>query len=249
MSLPEFTAHAEDWLKLFPNLKSIMFSTNGMTNPNIVYEYVKKINSLVTSPFSLKIQYSYDGEWSTRSLRGADPDVIKNNLKTLLKRCVESDFNNVDFMFSIHGVFGKTLFNHLRGHEDLIYDYNEDMIKFGEECEQIIYGHKNMRVGVGVAGELPYDGGVEDGKEMAKLFKHFFESPKFRKVRFSPFIDLAHYYLQGGGPRYDSHEKLPFILNEVVDNKKRRQNWQQGLYCGASYKNLKIIYDGTVLGC
>ena len=76
MSLPYFNEHFEDWIKTFPNLKTIEYSTNGMGNVESVIELAKLIDKYVDHEIWYKGQFSYDGKYSTNNIRHANDETI-----------------------------------------------------------------------------------------------------------------------------------------------------------------------------
>ena len=86
LTIKYFTQNIKDWLTAFPSLYRISFSTNGMDFGEDLFEFLKGIDENTNKPFEVRIQVSYDGEYSTNNIRNANNIQIVNNLLKMLNK-------------------------------------------------------------------------------------------------------------------------------------------------------------------
>jgi len=55
LTLHLITKHLQDWFETYPNIRSLMFSTNTMAYPERIIDFIVKLDSILTKPFELTV--------------------------------------------------------------------------------------------------------------------------------------------------------------------------------------------------
>jgi hypothetical protein len=113
LTFDSFRSRLEEWLDTFPNINYIFFSTNGGTDPNILYNLITDLDKTIDHDLKIDIQISYDGIWSCLNQRMIDPEVIKNNHKILVEKINNTILKHTTVRFTWHGVLNFELMYYL----------------------------------------------------------------------------------------------------------------------------------------
>ena len=144
LTIKYFTQNIKDWLTAFPSLYRISFSTNGMDFGEDLFEFLKGIDENTNKPFEVRIQVSYDGEYSTNNIRNANNTQIVNNLLKMLNKSNMYIFKNMDIEIAPHGVISFDLLSKLTT-SDKIYNYFKEMDEF---CYTLISANNNPKINI-----------------------------------------------------------------------------------------------------
>lgn len=254
MILSYFGDAIKDWLQAFSNWDSSFFSTNGGTDPNILYDFIVKLDNNLNHNFTLGIQYSYDGEWSCKTQRNIEPAIIKNNFKSLIEKLNEKVLHHVKVNFVFHGVLSAELINYLLEDDSHINDYLIDFDSIIRNYSQLI---KNPSCSLDCCPSIflqqPYDASTTDGINLATLidkclrFENIYQFYKCNPIR-----SLLHH----SAGRLNLNQKIfrkdnkwiSMIANSLEPTLRTDLFLKDGT-CGAYSNELKIIYDGTIVSC
>lgn len=252
LTLPFLTLHITDWINELPNWDSLFFSTNGGTNPQILYDFILALDKNITHPFNLTIQFSYDGEWSCLNKRGINPNIIKEHLYTLISMLNEKNLFNLKINFSLHGVISFDLIKELINTNNIL-DYLIDLDKFSYLAFTKIR-NKSCSIGpVSLAFQQPYKASMKDGLLLTSFIKQCLSCDKKYNFYFmNPIKSILHNWAGGlnNKDQVFTEEKWKTMLsNSLILEETSLKDFSEGIFCG-SYKNeLKIMYDGTIIGC
>ena len=260
LTLQHFTADLENWLKDFPSLDTIFFSTNGVAFPEKLIDLIMTMEKVANRPINLQIQFSYDGDYSSANIRG-DKDVkVLQHFKTVADACNNVKFNHVNVEFFLHGVVSFELVRTIGNDEDKIHQYWDAFDELAIEINELNRNRKiHIFPKVSVTEEMPYKCSAEDGVMMY----NFFYKSLMHNIKNAP-LDLFHLashfsrVITKGWPN-DRHEDLDTIMTNImqslqdpfflIDNSVLTKTLSNGFFCGSGSGELKIMYDGTLVSC
>lgn len=258
LTLHYLTEHLDDWMDNFSNVEGLMFSTNGMAYGERIVDFVKKMDEVVSRPFSINIQFSFDGEESTDNIRNADTQKIFNTISYILNELNRIKLNYVKVVAFFHGVVSLDLINRLDT-TDKIIKYYQNLDDWATKLASINLNKQVLvEPGVSLALENPVDATTEDGLKLANFIKksikinpsHFKNSTE---VASSSLIAQYFNYQEILYPFIQEYKGLKDIVHEIAINKKCLKDFNHQtsglLYCGNNYGELKIMYDGTCINC
>lgn len=271
LTLHYFADHLEDWFKVFPNWKGTMFSTNTVDHMDRILYFIDQIEKYAPSRFNLDIQFSYDGEYSTSKLRGAEPSKIHDNLVYLFTELNKKPLKKVSIQVNHHSVLSMHLLENLMNTKN-IFEYSLAQKEWGAEFQDLIQNknvHQNTR-GCDSALENPVEASVDEGTKLwyfGQLAERF-NMMEYYPEMFSgdvPFENnpctLAESILTGGFvvlreifdycnernimPRdlFDVAGSDPILMKEMF----KRMNF--AIFCGNGTGEMKIMWDGTLCNC
>ena len=241
LTLKEFLYLFKDFYQLDPNLNFLIFSTNGVAI-DLLINFLKELDLIVHKNFVVDIQFSYDGE-QTKDSRGVSYLLLQKNIKKFIKET--ASLQNLKIDMSFHNVITFSLINQLIKSNN-IYNYWYHFSTFFTELEK--EKNKNFNNNIKLlfvypAIETPYNGTVQDGKNLTQFF---IESSKILKnnTLFNKIKNLDFSY----------QKNLKKIIN--LSSFQCKQIIQQNNYsekshfgCGPLFNSLKIRYNGEFLYC
>lgn len=252
LTLPYLTEHLEDWFLKFPNINFIEFSTNGGTDPNILYNFITKVDNIINHGCRIHIQISYDGEWSCLHQRLIKPELIKNNIKTLLGKLNETLLKRTIVKFEPHGVLNFPLIKHLM-ETDTIADY---LIELDNTCYDLQSINLNRFCDIGghtLSIEQPYKASSDDGMLLYTFLKKSLMVEKTLNLKRPSAIHPLLVHTIGGLNEKDKvliDDKWKGNLQNTLNNSRNIiDTFWEGTSCGSYRTELKFKYDGTIVGC
>lgn len=247
------TEHWEDWILAFPNLDYFMFSTNGMEHMDDLYDFITTVDKYATNPFTVSIQFSYDGIYGTEVARGGKSNIIKNNLTYLIKKLNGYKLKNVHLDLQGHGVYSLDLAKWLINFEnaDSYLTSIDDLINAAYNNianGQVAWGGYALQFQTGGTHS------TEDGLIYANSLRHltylqnrdsyeyFYQSPgAFVQILGGTIRNLCDIFMESDCQTFDEFVNM-FINTPDME-------FPGDLHCSTTLQDLKIMYDGTVLMC
>lgn len=268
LTLHLLTEHIQDWISAFPNWKNCSFSTNMIAYPERIYDFCCALDKNLNHSFHIDIQLSYDGEYSTSQLRGAQGSVIFDNVKTLLQLFNNFHFQNLEVSLHFHAVLSLDLMKKLQDANEMI-DYEQHLIEWTNYFSLLnmnnkVYVEPEMDIGL----ESPVNASTFDGINLAQCC--------YLSDRILPFLlpkdccsSEKSYYSMGERIRLgafnifnavrDSIENqfecknfddlLILITHDTIARKEFFKGLNPMCWCGNGVGELKIRYDGTLVNC
>lgn len=257
LTLHLLAEHWEDWAKNFPNIDNLFFSTNGMAYGERIVDFLKAVDKYATHTTAFQVQISYDGDYGTNSVRNADSIQIENNIKKLVTLLNDCEFKYLKVMLCFHGVMSQELIKTLTD-GDTTQEYFNNASNWVAGIGAL---NRNPDVivepGVGYIYESPIDASTEDGINLASFYKKMIKvNPK--KVTNTSGNYEAHSLLSAyqrssmafARSIYPGFEEMmQTITSHPQDFQKFVEIFSNGSYCGTFYGELKMMYDGTIIGC
>ena len=246
LTLDSFRTRLEDWFNTFPNINEIFFSTNGGTDPEIIYNFICDIDKIINHDIKIGVQFSYDGEWSCLHERMIDPNLIKEHFSKLVNLLNVTQLKYAHVNFSWHGVLNFNLLYHLletNGIDEYLYDL--DNIAFWGSN---LIRNPNCKVFPLTLGlEQPYKASVDDGIAL----KTFLEKGLRTELKYKFYIrNPIRNLLENLVGRINSNNNIfkdnlwIQLLIDTFNGKKIDR-----ATCSSYKTELKFMYDGTILGC
>ena len=257
LTLPYLTEHLEDWFNTFPNVNFMMFSTNGMAYPERIIDFLVKLDKSVHIKTRMFIQFSYDGDTSTNEIRGANDQVIYNNLNKIITNLNSIKFNNIDIHMGIHGVISLALMKKLDTTEKIL-DYYNNIGKFADGLvSQVINKNVYMNSIPDLSLETPIQAGIEDGillnnfmTKSLSIPNHYFHNYATSIIRKTIFIQFE-YFLEMC--KQCNAKSVDELVDKILQNKLTYESFLElgdGMpFCGSNTGDLHFMYDGTIITC
>lgn len=257
LTLHCLTEHLEDWTEAFPNLNFMMFSTNGMAYPERILDFLIKLDQSVRKPFRMFLQFSYDGDTSTNEIRGANDQIIFNNLSKLITDLNQVKLNHLNINISLHGVISLELMKKLDTTDKLIHYYN-NMGKFADDIAQLAI---NQRVHINSTPDLsletPVQASTEDGlllynfiTKSLSIPSNYFYNYATSIIRKTVFIQFE--YVLEFAKQFQA-KSVNDLIDKILANKINYKSFielGQGMpFCGTNNGDLHFMYDGTIITC
>lgn len=270
LTLHLITAHLEEWFDLFPSWEGCNFSTNTVGHLDRIIDFIKALEEKAPGEhFELSLQMSYDGEFSTDTLRGAETSKIYANLEEFFTTLNSISLNKVKVGINFHGVLSLELLKKLTTFDD-IYNYSNALGEWGLHFVTL-NNNKNVRIaqaGVDITFETPIRVGVQEGIDLARfcemserINKHtLYKSHQKQGVEF-PMAPYESLYLAYFNVLDMMHEcARDFNCTSVIDLIAKMQadinlrhlvfnKLNPMMYCGNGVGEIKIMYDGTLVNC
>lgn len=259
LTLHYLTEHLDEWCETFPNIQFVTFVTNGAAFPERIINFIKTLDKNIKQKSKFQLQFSYDGEYSNTKYRGVSSETIQNNIKRILSELNNYSFKNLSCTFTVHGVLSQELVRLLNKDNEALLEYNKflnewplSLIKLNNNKNIDIVGYVDLGV------ELPQQASSYDGIEFNSFLRKSLKiNPKIYQS-FSAFLGVDSII----GLLYPFFNTLSIIApNESLDSFIQRiiasENIEQSLnkvfnsllYCGSNTKELKLLYDGTLINC
>ena len=251
--LDYLTEHFENWLETFDKLLDFSFSTNGMENPQSIVNFIKKIDNNVDHPFTITVQFSYDGEQATANVRKADGDIIQKNLLYFLHELNKIQFNYVKVNVHVHNVVSLNVIRENNSTEKVIEFYKQ----IDEWMAIVNKANTNAKVNLAPtifsAIEAPVEATVDDGLLFADFIRRGMMLDCGRNG-YNPGWTLLHIY-DNYFEHLDElklHTAKEILELKYIDEEKYNEIFRRlsnTISCGQNYGELKIMYDGKISPC
>lgn len=228
LSLPKFKKFYEEIVDYFPNFNNIYMSSNFMTSPTIISDFIKSFPK--NKPIAFIIQCSLDGpNWLTHiNRRKSNEEKIRTNFLKFMKSIEDEKFHKIFVLIkstiSKYGI-------HILENKDKLFEYYS---YFDDIFREVKSNNKNIEVWneCGPTVMLPGNYTKEDGESYSKIVEHQFE---FRnKNLFNHVNTLNLYYTTLYRERY----RTKFYLFHP-----------QQVHCGAGHNVFAIGLDNKLHLC
>ena len=253
LTFDSFRTRLDEWFDTFPNINYIFFSTNGGTDPLFIYNLIADIDKTINHKIQIDIQISYDGEWSCKEQRMIDPAIIKQNYNELINKLNAIKLKHVKVTFTWHGVLNFELMHHAMDN-NLIGDYLKDLDNIAYWSNELITNPSCSAAPTTLSLEQPYKASTEDGILLANFLNLCLRENLKQKFHFANPINTLLKQLVGGinfttGILLD-HKWITTLFN-TINNEQYcfGDNLFEGTFCGSYRTELKVMYDGTLVGC
>lgn len=237
----------KDWAETFTYINRIFFSTNGMANIDSIIYFIQQVDKYAIQNLTLDIQVSYDGEKSTNEIRGANSNIIKENIKNLILFLNSYQFKKIKVNIFFHGVLSNTLAKQLND-LDKLKKYIDEITDFLNDLRSI---SMNKFVSIGTVTLQNENGGeytTEDGIILAEIMRKL----EYIKYNEKTFLD-EHLYpisldIVGGVSELilEKIQKNSNIIDEFILNPEDNSFCA---FCAPLVGDLKVMYDGTIVSC
>ena len=251
LTFDSFRTNLKDWFEVFPNVNNIFFSTNGGTNPTIIYNLIKDIDAIIDHEIEIAIQYSYDGEWSCREERLINPELVKNNQKKLVSLLNMTLLNHVQIRFCWHGVVSFNLMYHLL-ETNGIEDYLKELDNTVFESAKTVSNPNCKTYPITLGLEQPYQASTDDGLVLRDFLEKGLRIELYYKFHFANPMRMFLVTLMGRANFEDKvfdDDKWTQILIDIFNSTELNTVSIKGNACGTYKTELKFMYDGTLIGC
>lgn len=247
LTLSYFNNYLQDWLQYFNSVNQIMFSTNMGNSPDIILSFIKNLNKLIKTPFTLSIQISYDGDWSCVNKRHIKPETIINNFKYLITELNQINLNYLTINFWISGVLSCDLISFLLKNEE---EHKKYIIKYNEiqaELQNLITNHQLQLLPYGITLEHPYKTAtIQDGQLLTNFLLKTFQLSKK--------IDTNNLYLNNLIKRIkpQSNNNMFNNLNKHIVSSMdpyQKPHFFRNMSCGVYNSEIKLLYNGMLIDC
>lgn len=238
-----------------------MFVTNGMAHADRIVDFLIAIDEHTEKEYQVEIQFSFDGEESTDNIRNADSQKIYNTITHVITECNKHCFRKLRVGINFHGVVSLNLLRRLNT-QDKIETYYKNLNDWAYHLYSLNL-NKNVEIHplVGIALENPVDASAEEGMLLADFYRKsirihpdnfIYESP-FRQewtvnTLIGQYQQCIGEVLGGTGCRSISE-----LIDRMVQDNEFYHNICRKIsllsYCGNSYGELKLMWDGTIINC
>lgn len=257
LNLELYTKHIEEWCNNFPNVTSYMFSTNGKAYPEKIISFLINLDKYTKQNSTITIQFSYDGNYSNNNLRKVESTLITENIKYIISQLNSINFKNLFINFQFNGVITR----------ELIYELNsiEKIKSFIDHGESWLMQFKNLNknnnihisTGIPFSPEVPFLCTVDDGIALNNFYLLLKQSdPKHVKDFIGGFLRGLNSRIEAlndyGYEQISILDSLKFLSNLNFKSDEQKEIYDilsTTYYCGSNYRNIKIMYDGTLLEC
>ena len=251
LSLNSFRKNIKDWFNTFPNIDNIFFSTNGGTDPQIIYNFIKDIDEIMTHDIQIGIQFSYDGEWACKNERYIDPNLIKAHCQQLISLLNSTHLNHVFLQIVWHGVVSFDLISHVLS-TNTIKEYVQDLDETIFNASQANHNIKCKIYPITLGLEQPYKASTDDGLALATFIEKGLRSNIEENLHFYNPIRNLLMTLMGRSnfeeQVFDDNIWMKNII-DMFNGVELSKVLNKGHACGSYDYELKIMYDGTLIGC
>jgi len=245
----------DEWAKAFPQIRSILYSSNGMDKVQDVLRFIKAVEQYSLQNVDITLQLSFDGDYGEESVRGGKTDIIKSNYSWLCEQLNNTDLEKVHVHFQGHGVLSFDLLEHLNSIE-AVHKYAEsldDFIKLmSNKCKNSHIHFFTESIQWQSGGNTSSWEGTDFRKKL-QLFELASKSNDY--LVFNRAVGPRQQILGGSWKTIDQYFKesefktLDEFCEWAITTKEGRVKISNALYCSTSLHDLKIAYDGTVLMC
>jgi hypothetical protein len=133
------------------------------------------MDEIVNKPFDFGFQISYDGYEATKNLRGIKPEIIIQNVETIILALNEIEFKNLKVNISFHNVLSAAIINKYGGsddYDDEFYKYLDELSSLGMHFHLMntnanVFVHDLFTPGI----EVPYNATAQEGKNLCNFIE------------------------------------------------------------------------------
>ena len=248
--LDAWYARLEEWCNYFSNLESVFFSTNGVEHTNKIIQLIQLLDKyIIKNNFVFKLQYSYDGEYSTNNLRNISSTTIANNIKYLFNELNKITLKKIKVEIFTHGIISLDLLRQLNTKAKIMQyyttmdDWHIDLMKYNHNRKVSF----NPVMTPAIA--MPADATQKDGEALAT-----FTRTSYNLYPINPIIDQLLDRHNLDLPNLKKVHSLDECVERIIKDEKYRNDIfrdinNQGITCGTGVHTLKVMYDGTLLNC
>lgn len=253
LTLKEMCEFFPKLYELCPNINHIFFSTNGAGYIDSIINFVNMLNNTVNKKMRFGLQFSYDGKDATKNSRGANPEVIINNIIKYITELNKIELNEyLTLKVRFHNVIDNNIINTYADQTKKL-ELKQYLKEFSDLSDYFILLNNNKRVEVcpfspGIIN--PYNATAEEGKNLYQFWMNCEQVGE--KLVHKNWRGLAHQLFEKSlNTNEDEIMQLIYSLNNLsvpVDQNNLRRLSQE-LDCGFNTHALKIRYDGTLIHC
>ena len=268
LQLEYFTKHIQDWLAAFPRLDRIFFSTNGVAFWEKIYDLIIEVDNNIDHDILIRLQWSYDGDYSTNNIRHGSSQIMKN-LESLIKKLNTHKFNHVQVDVAVHGVLSFALMREINGEMDKLRAYYRNCVDTIRPISDLV-SNENMHVHhtIALGEETPYKCSTEEGCAwydfISKLMiiqetEEQFSTTHINEIYFNA---IKRAFPPHVAEKYSNLDELVYDLctrlnpntanTTMADNGHAIEISQlisDSFFCGTGQGEIKVLYDGTLINC
>lgn len=251
LSLNSFRKNIQEWFNTFPNIINFFFSTNGGTDPHIIYNFIKDVDSIVTHDIQIGVQFSYDGEWSCINERMIDPNLIKKHCKELIELLNNTHLNHAQIQIVWHGVVSFDLIKYIL-ESNTIKNYIKDLDNTVFNASQWNHNLKCKVYPITLGLEQPYKASTDDGLALTTFIEKGLRPDVEQNLHFyNPIRNLLMTLMGRSNFEEQVFDNTKWIQNiiDMFNGVDLTRVLNKGHACGSYDHELKIMYDGTLIGC
>ena len=261
LSMPILGDHIKEWLDSLYSVDSLFFSTNGMNDSDIIYDFILKYDEAAHKNMTMSIQLSYDGEYGENYVRGGDSQYLKENFVKLFHKLNNINFKNiVHIEFMIHSVCSTELIYHFDTY-DKVEKYIAEMDEFNSALQNANL-HRNIEIITpSFAYQNGYNASTEDGIRLNTFCKHLAmiqASEKYPNILNN--VDKGKNIIisMGGFAVDDIVQRMKemnannieeYAYSYLIDQENHPDRKYVLDGCSSSISELKFLYDGTLIIC
>lgn len=277
LTIDAFKTMMPDILLNFKNIHAMFFSTNGVGHINDLLCFVEKLDTLnfvetqkkIDGKFQLRIQFSYDGIYSTKNFRGIEPTIILNNIRYFIEHLNFLYFYNIEVNLSFHNVISRKLIEELNT-RDKIKEFWKELKDLSIEFS-LLNKNSNVKISHFAPGiENPVNASSEEGKALANFYQISKEVGKelqwdgmygmvgqnLHAIRMAE-RGYRRYYDLSRDDKFSVVSNEKFIQNILyltmlapLDDKSRLLiNQLSDVYCTGFKNGVKVRYNGDYVHC
>ena len=193
LTLQHFKDFYKVFLKEFPNIESIMFSSNFLSKVHVLIDFIRQFPT--DKKISFSVQASLDGPpWITDNNRGAGSTKrIIENVSRFVRELNEADIQHA-VKVSFKPTVSSNQYDRLSDYQEIVnyYTFFDDVFK------QLFEANFNNRVGIITSScdftlVAPSQYTTHDGKVFNKLYKHIIRCANTEKLDYIK-PEFAYYY-------------------------------------------------------
>ena len=238
-----------EFYKLIPNCNRLFFSTNGVAYPEKIISFIKMLDrTIINKKFEIRIQFSYDGEYETRKLRGIEPNIILSNIEYIIKELNNLTLNNINIRLDFHNVISMDLIKRLNKNDKSLINYFTEL---NQLAQKFYFLNTNEKVDVnhyfGSGLQTPYNATKEEGQMLADFAKKCLTLEQYNQI-VAQFLNIQN-FLQNLMEKFSMEEIINNILYKNIIDENFAKELGHLTNCGYGIYSLKIRYDGSTIHC
>jgi pyruvate-formate lyase-activating enzyme len=256
LTLDYFIDGLDKWVEAFRNWSELSFSTNGQAGPEKIVRLITEIDKRMNHDFRFSLQWSYDGTYSSKYLRGDTDIKVLENFKKVLTALNDVRLDHVEVEFYVHGVVSFSLIRELNGDLEKIKEYWDGCRKVCAELPKYCWNRSVICYpDYSIAEEVPYRCSKSEGLDYYDFLNKSlacggdvsgleFLSGQWNRIMRISFDNMRSCTLD---EMVDWLVEIPSQTLERMDYVTRKMT--NGFFCGGGTGELKMLYDGTLVSC